>query len=264
METLEYFDIHSHLNFSDYGGDLREVISRMREKKVWTTAIGTDLVTSKEVVTLAENNFDIFACIGIHPIDDAYVIFDKDEFKKLISHPQVVAVGECGLDYFRIDKNDIKEKERQNYLFKEQIEFALEYKKPLMIHSRGAYDELADVLSIYKKTNSELTGNIHFFSGDLLQANRFVNLGFTLSFAGPITFARDYDEVIRSLPATSIHAETDSPFASPVPYRGKRNEPLYVIEVVKKLAEIRGENEIDLSKILVQNAWKLFNLEKNL
>jgi len=260
MEIPKYFDIHSHLNFQDYGNDQADVISRMRENSVWTTAIGTDIKTSKGVVELADNNFGIFASIGVHPVDDSRGVFEIEEFKKLVSHPKVVAIGECGLDYFRVAPDDVKEIERQNDLFRKQIEFALEYKKPLMIHSRGAYDELADVLEVYKKNNSELSGNIHFFSGNLTQANRFTKLGFTLSFAGPITFARDYDEVIRSISSDSIHAETDSPYASPVPFRGKRNEPSYVIEVANKLSEIRGEDEENFSKLLVKNALKLFNI----
>lgn len=256
----EYFDSHSHLNFADYGAELPDIIRRMQSALVFTTVIGTNLTDSKEAVSIAEKHEGIFACIGIHPVDDSGALFDVGEFEKLVVHPKVVAVGECGLDYFRIEQGDEGEKDRQRDLFKKQIEFALTHKKPLMIHSRSAYDELADILESYKRINPDLLGNIHFFSGNLEQAKRFVDLGFALSFAGPITFARDYDEVILSIPATSILSETDSPFATPLPFRGKRNEPSYVVHVAHKLAEIRGENHAEFSKILVENAFRLFKI----
>jgi TatD DNase family protein len=232
----------------------------MKEVGVWTTVIGTSLKDSQDAVAIVENHEGIFACVGIHPVDDPTANFDVEEFEKLVSHPKVVAVGECGLDYFRTDPNDEGEKDRQRDLFKKQIEFALRYNKPLMIHSRSAYDELADILELYKKTNPELVGNIHFFSGNLDQAKRFIDLGFTLSFAGPVTFAREYDEVIRSVPTASILSETDAPFATPLPFRGKRNEPSYVVHVADKLAEIRGENTTDFRKKLVENALRLFKI----
>jgi TatD DNase family protein len=154
----------------------------------------------------------------------------------------------------------IAEKERQSALFRSQIEFALKHNKALMIHSRSAYDDLITILGEYKKTNPELFGNVHFFSGNTEQAIALAGLGFTLSFAGPITFAREYDDAIRAIPSTMIHAETDSPYATPVPFRGKRNEPLYVSHIAKKLAEIRGEDEDVFKKTLVENAFRLFNI----
>ncbi|PIQ67169.1 MAG: hydrolase TatD [Candidatus Zambryskibacteria bacterium CG11_big_fil_rev_8_21_14_0_20_40_24] len=256
----EFFDIHSHLNFPDYGDELLLIINRMEKNGVWTTVVGTDLKTSKEALVLAEKHEGIFACVGVHPVDEPQQNFDELEFEKLVAHPKVVAVGECGLDYFRIDQNDIEEKERQKNLFIKHILFAIKHDKPLMIHSRSAYDDLIDILQFYKKENSHLLGNVHFFSGNLEQAKKFIAMDFTISFAGPITFAHDYDEVIRSVPETSILSETDSPFASPVPHRGRRNEPSFVIEVAKKIAQIRGEDEEKTRKILVNNALKLFKI----
>lgn len=256
----EYFDIHSHLNFGDLATDLQGVLSRMKEGNVWTTVVGTDKKTSIEAIELAEKEEGVFACIGVHPVDDPLQTFEVSTFESLVMHPKVVAIGECGLDYYRLEGDMITEKERQSALFRSQIEFALKHNKALMIHSRSAYDDLITILGEYKKTNPELFGNVHFFSGNTEQAIALAGLGFTLSFAGPITFAREYDDAIRAIPSTMIHAETDSPYATPVPFRGKRNEPLYVSHIAKKLAEIRGEDEDAFKKTLVENAFRLFNI----
>lgn len=256
----EYFDIHSHINFGDLATDLQGILSRMKEGNVWTTVVGTDKKTSIEAIELAEKEEGVFACIGVHPVDDPLQTFEVSTFESLVTHPKVVAIGECGLDYYRLEGDMITEKERQSALFRSQIEFALKHNKALMIHSRSAYDDLITILGEYKKTNPELFGNVHFFSGNTEQAIALAGLGFTLSFAGPITFAREYDDAIRAIPSTMIHAETDSPYATPVPFRGKRNEPLYVSHIAKKLAEIRGEDEDVFKKTLVENAFRLFNI----
>lgn len=256
----DFIDIHSHLNFPDYI-DLDEVIGRMRENKMWTIAIGTDLKTSEEAVLLAEKYKEVFACIGVHPVDDKQATFDAVEFEKLVRSPRVVAIGECGLDYFHADKSDAGERKRQQDLFVQHIQFALKHDKPIMIHSRDAYAELLDMLEpLVREYGDRLRGDVHFFAGDVDIARRFLNIGFTLSFTGVITFARNYDEVIRFAPIEMIMSETDAPFVAPAPYRGKRNEPTYVSEVVKKIAEIRGEDLVQVKHSLVENARKVFSL----
>ncbi len=175
----------------------------------------------------------------------------------MVKNPKVVAVGECGLDFFHAKKEE--DFERQEKLFLDQIEFALEHDKPIMIHSREAYGELLDTLEpLVEKHGNKLRGDVHFFAGDLETAKRFVKIGFTLSFTGVITFAQSYDEVIKNIPLESIMSETDAPFVAPVPYRGKRNEPSYVQEVVKKIALIRGEDLEIVSKTLISNAQRVF------
>jgi TatD DNase family protein len=256
----KYFDVHSHLNFADYGDDQGQVIARMKEKGVWTVAVGTDQKTSTEAVALAKTHEEIFACIGVHPVDDKESVFNSSEWESLAQESKVVAIGECGLDFFRTDAGDESEKKRQKNLFISQIEFALKHDKPLMIHSRSAYKEVASILQSYKKENQTLSGNIHFFTGSLEEAKLFLNLDFYLSFPGVITFARDYDEVIQYMPIERILSETDAPFASPAPWRGKRNEPSYVTEVASFLARIRGTEEEEMKKSLVQNAFSLFKL----
>ncbi|CAN5142330.1 TatD family hydrolase [soil metagenome] len=258
---MKYIDIHSHLNLSEFEADLEDTIVRLQSTDTGTIVVGTDFETSKKAVEIAEDHADIFACIGVHPVDDKEKIFDKEKFAELVTSKKVVAIGECGLDYFHADKNDAEERLRQQKLFLDQIEFAVEYNLPIMIHSRDAYIELLDMLEpLVLKYKGALRGNVHFFAGDLTVAKRFIQLGFTLSFTGVITFARSYDEVIKNIPLISIMSETDSPFVSPVPYRGKRNEPSYVQQVVKKIAELRGEELEIVQKAMLENASRLFKI----
>ena len=247
----KYFDIHSHLNFPDYEKDWGEVIARLRETETHTIVVGTDYESSRKAVELSGKYPEIYACIGVHPVENATRVFNEREFKELVKHPKVVAIGECGLDFFHSDKT--QDFERQKKLFIEQIEFALAYDKPIMIHARNAYAEILDIIENYPN----LRGNVHFFAGSVEEAKKFVEKGFTLSFTGVITFTSSYDDVIKSLPISSIMAETDAPYVSPVPYRGKRNEPSYVQEVVKKMALLRGINFEEMRKALVNNALNM-------
>ena len=285
---MDYIDIHCHLDSINYNEDREEVLARMKENKVGAITIGTDLESSKRAVEIAEKNEQVWACIGVHPItsntssgaspstspttgevsaslplpayrrgrdDSPGEVFNTEEFTKLIQSPKVVAIGECGLDYFRL--KDESDKERQKKLFIDQIEFAIKHNKPLMLHCRDAY---RDVLNILEEYRGKVRGNCHFFAGSVEEAKGFLDLGFTMSFTGVITFSRDYDEVVRFLPLDSIMSETDAPFVAPVPFRGKRNEPSHVVEVVKKMAEIRGENVEVLKEVLVNNAKRVFNI----
>ncbi len=256
---------------------MKGVLERMKENNVSAITIGCDIESSRRAVEIAEESEKsgnkIWACIGIHPIDNEkreVGVFDEKGFGELVKSKKVVAVGECGLDYFvPRSSSGIKsevgfpdeEKARQEKLFRQQIDFALKHDLPLMLHCRKAYDEVLDILEEYKKEAGEkLRGNSHFFAGNVEQAKRFLNIGFTVSFTGVITFTHDYDEVIKFLPIESIVSETDAPFIAPVPYRGKRNEPSYVIEVVKKLAELKGVGVVEMTEQIAQNAQKVFNL----
>ncbi len=284
---LKYIDIHSHLDFADYGSDQKDIIQKMKDSGVFTITIGTGVESSKEAVKLAEENENIYACIGNHPDDELGEIFDEKDYEELVKNPKVVAIGECGLDYFRISKLEKEEFEKLRQIqidqFKKQIEFAIKHNKVLMLHirdgannsSRGdvlslqkgvssgssAYEDAFSILnSIFNIQHSSLKGNIHFYAGTLEWAKKFVELGFTISFTGVITFARNYDEVIKNIPLDKIHAETDSPFVAPVPFRGKRNEPNYVIEVYKKIAEIREEDFEKVRIQLIDNAKRVFGI----
>jgi TatD DNase family protein len=255
----KYFDIHSHLNFSQYDEDKAEVLQRLKDTETYTIVVGTDFESSERAVKLSEENENIFACIGIHPVDDTEKKWEEDKFASLVDNPKVVAVGECGLDFFHADKG--KDFERQKNLFLDQINFALKYDKPIMIHSRSAYPDLLDILEPLKREYGEkLRGDVHFFAGNVSEAKRFIDVDFTLSFTGVITFTHDYDEVIKFAPLEMIMSETDAPYVAPNPYRGKRNEPSYVSEVVKKIAEIRGEDFDTVQKALVSNAARVFKI----
>jgi TatD DNase family protein len=272
---MKYIDIHSHLGFEDYGSDQKEVMGRMASTGVATIAIGADLVTSQEAVKLAEEQEGIFACIGIHPDNIAEVShgllgFNENEFEELVKSPKVVAIGECGLDYFEPRGGDINVitkteavKENQKVGFRKQIEFAIKYNKPLMLHLRDGKikrQAFADAYEILKEYEGKVRGNLHFFTANLEWAQKFIDLGFTISFIGLITYVQDFDKIIKNVPLTSLQAETDAPYVAPVPHRGERNEPSYVIEVYKKIAEIRGEDPEIVRIQLLENAKRVFGI----
>jgi TatD DNase family protein len=254
---MKYIDIHSHLGFDDYGTDQKEVIKRIHDADVATIVVGADLESSKEAVKVATENKNIWACIGMHPNHNLKEVFDEKNYEELVRNPKVVAIGECGLEYFKLtgDVERIKTKQKEN--FTKQIEFAIKYKKPLMLHIRDAHDDAYEIL---KKYEGKVFGNLHFFTSNLKNAERFIAFGFTISFPGIITYLRDFDKVIKSIPLDKIHAETDSPYAPPLPHRGERNEPAYVIEIYKKIAEIRGEDQEKVRLQLLENARRVFNI----
>jgi len=270
----EHIDIHSHVNFEAYAFDRDDVIERTLNAHTWMINVGTQKDTSVSALELASKyETGVYASIGLHPVhtntshrdvsefgDEKKDFvehgeqFDYDFYKKLALDHRVVAIGECGLDYFRVEGCGAQ---AQKESFDAQIALACEIKKPLMLHIRNAYRDAYDMLKNYP----DVRGDVHFFAGTIEEARLFLELGFSLSFTGVITFARDYDEVIRYVPLDRILCETDCPYVTPAPYRGKRNEPLYVSEIVKKMAQIRGEDLEIVKKALVSNAFKLFELK---
>jgi TatD DNase family protein len=262
MNKPHYFDIHSHLNFEKYDSDREVVISKLAQEKIWTNTVGTDLTTSQEAVTLADTNEHLFATIGLHPADDASKSFDEEAFEKLVVHPKVVAIGECGLDYFRIEGDEAAYKARQKREFEKQIEFAVKHNKPLMIHCRNAYPDCLVILDSFRKTfGPKLRGNFHFFTEPVETVKKVLELGFTVSFTGPITFSRELEDMVKYVPTDMMMAETDSPFAAPHPYRGQRNEPAYVKEVVAKIARIKKMELEKLREQLVDNSLSFFGIK---
>lgn len=249
---LQLIDAHAHLNFPDYDADRGEVAARAREAGIGMINVGTDLETSRQVVELAKQNENMWAAIGLHPTDHEQT-FDHEAFLNLAREEKVVAIGECGLDYFRSSPETAAQ---QKAVFIKQIELANEVGKPLMLHVRNAYQDAYELVKAYAKVK----GDVHFFAGNWEEAKLFLDLGFTLSFTGVITFANSYDEVIKNVPLDMILAETDCPFVAPTPYRGKRNEPSYVQEVVKRLAEIKGLGVGELSKATLANTARVFGL----
>ncbi|MBI5798787.1 MAG: TatD family hydrolase [Candidatus Yonathbacteria bacterium] len=266
-----FFDVHSHINDACFDEDRNEVLARMSGRGVWAIMVGTDQESSEDVTRMASLSPEgVFASIGVHPIDDRNKKFREQLFAELATSARVVAVGECGLDYSRLaDVPDITaEKSRQRELFEMQADFALAQNLPLMIHCRDSDKKIADahtdVLAILRAKKNmaggRLRGNVHFFAQTIDIACEYFALDFTISFTGVITFSNEYDEVVRLAPLDKIMSETDCPYVAPVPYRGKRNEPIYVEEVVKKIAEIRGEDFEAVRAALVQNAVRIFNI----
>jgi len=260
---MNLIDIHAHLNFSDYDADRAAVIARTVAAECGVINVGTDLATSRAVVKLAEENDLMWATVGVHP-HDAEGEINWPELEKLAAHKKVVAIGECGLEINpKHEAPNPKQIEKQKEIFAKQIELALAVQKPLMIHCRGAYLELLDFLvSDFDIRNSDLVANLHFFAGTVAQAKQFLDLGWTLSFTGVITFANSYDEVIKFAPLDRIMAETDAPFVSPAPHRGRRNEPLFVAEVIKRLAELKGVSSEQMAAQSLATARKTFNLSQ--
>ena len=256
-------DTHSHFNLHQFEHDLLESILRMSEAGVGTICVGIDLPTSDHAMRLAQEHKSIWACVGQHPTEWGKE-FDENEFRKLLGEQRVVAVGECGLDYYR--EKDRAGKSEQRELFLKQIKLANEFNLPLMLHIRpqegtmDAYEEALDVLEDYKKDWKDIRGTAHFFAGTKEIAQRFLDLGFHISFSGVITFVKEYEELVSFVPLDRILPETDSPFATPEPYRGTRNQPEYVLEVVKKIAEIKELSIGEIQKKLLENTKKLFNI----
>lgn len=263
MEHPRFFDIHSHLNDKAFDTDRSDVISRMRAHDVWTITVGTDKEMSQEACDISETSEGLFAAIGVHPIDNSQEIFDPQFYRSLAqSNKKVVAIGECGLDHFRIPQENLEsEKKRQRDLFEVQIDLAAGLDLSLMIHCRDAHQDAIDILRAKKREYGEkLRGNIHFFADTIETAKKYFDLDFTVSFTGVITFASQYNEVIAYAPLSHIMSETDAPYVAPVPYRGKRCEPWQVEEVVKKIADIRGDDLEMVQKILVENAMRVFQI----
>ncbi len=257
---MKYIDNHCHLNLPEFDQDYREVYRRASEGGVQVINVGTDRTTSRKALEIAEE-LGCYAIVGHHP-NEFDEEFDYEYYKTLALDPKVLGIGECGLDYFRSGE-DTKEKQRE--VFKRQIELALELNKPLMLHIRDngkvdAYQDAINIIRQYKVAHQSLRGNVHFFAGTLEIARQFVEMGFTISFTGAITYGDNYTEVVRNIPLESILSETDCPFVAPVPYRGKRNEPVYVIEVVKKIAEIKELSLDEVAEQLVENSKKLFGI----
>lgn len=274
-----HIDIHTHLNINAFADDWKEVLLRTHAEGVAIINVGTQRDTSERAIELAEMYEDgVYGVVGLHPTHTCASHHDSSEFgedmagftahgeeldietyKKLAAHPKVVAIGECGLDYFRLAADS---KEKQKAVFIEQIKCANELGKPLMLHiraSEGSMDAYEDALVILKE-HAKVRGNVHFFVGTPKIAEQFWAMGYSTSLTGVITFTDQYDEVVRSAPLTLLHAETDAPYATPKPHRGKRNEPLYVKEVYKRIAELRAEDEEVVRMQLMQNARELFGI----
>ncbi|MFD0621195.1 TatD family hydrolase [Paenibacillus sp. GCM10027629] len=252
------FDTHTHLDAVQFDEDREEVIARALEQGVTQMInIGFNRETIPTTMKLAESYDFIYAAVGWHP-QDAITMQpgDLEWIEKLCAHEKVVAIGEIGLDYYW----DTSPKDVQHRVFREQIRLAKRLDMPIVIHNRDAHE---DVVRILREEHAEECGGVmHCFSGSWEIAKQCLDLGFYISFGGPITFknARVPKEVLANVPNDRFLIETDSPYLTPHPYRGKRNETGYVRLVAEAAAEIKGLNLEEVAKITMKNAQACFHL----
>lgn len=253
------FDTHAHLHFPDFAEDLDAVLDRARAAGLrGMVTIGTDRESNRATVALANRHADIWASVGIHPHDAAAATeADFEEMERLAREPRVVGLGEMGLDFFR----DLSPRDVQERVFRRQIAMARRVRKPAIIHCRDAHPETLALLA--EERVEEVGGVMHCFSADVEVAKRCLDLGLMISLAGPVTYknARALPDVARYVPIDRLVVETDCPYLTPTPHRGKRNEPAYVALTAVHVAELRGADPEALGATLTGNAARLFDLK---
>ncbi len=282
-------DAHAHMQFPAYDADREEVIQRALAARVWVVNAGSSLMSSEQAIHLAEKyDAGVYATAGIHPSyaknnlyskyqgDDMQSVtsdisedrdiedFNEEKMRSLIQHPKCVAIGECGLEYFP----DTLNKSLQAELFIKHIELSYELKKPLVIHCRDAYSDLYDILIKYQnKLVAKTPALMHFFSGTESDALKFLELGCVFSFGGAITLPAksgktDFISLIKKIPLDAMFLETDCPYVSPSPIRGRRNEPINIFYIAEKIAEIKGTTAEKVAEATTNNAMKFFAINK--
>lgn len=273
-----YIDTHCHLNFPQYDADQAMVIGNA--KKVGVKQFinpSVDLFSSLQAVNLAKNHAGVvFAAVGIHPYEAQHDP-DVNEIEKLIKsslshspspvpHPQIIAIGECGLDYHQYSgEQALGKKDKQKRLFTEQVELALKYNLPVIFHCRDGYDDFFEVIdSVIKPTQGvypeALRGVIHCFSGGLQEVRQAQERGFFVGFDGNVTYSKHLQSIIPEIPLSMILLETDSPYLTPAPHRGTRNEPKYIPLIADQIAKLHGVPIKKIEEETTDNALTLFQI----
>lgn len=282
-----YIDTHCHLNFKDFKDDYKDVAARALSNQIEMIVVGSEIKTSSRSVSLSkEFKQGVYSAIGLHPIHLQDVLikndnengkyefrskkeeYREDDYLNLVKSggKKIVAIGEIGLDYYHIEGDSEKKvdevKKLQQEVFYKQLELAQKVNLPVIIHCREAHDDLFTILKNFYSRNSfkKEWGVIHCFSGNLDQAKKYWDLGLLTSFTGLITFVKQWDSLIEQAPLEKIMIETDSPYLSPTPFRGQRNEPLYVKEVAKRIAEIKKMDISIVKKEIFNTSKKFFNI----
>lgn len=254
-------DTHIHLDDSRYDEDLDVVLNRARQKGIQRFIIpGADAKTLDKAVSIAQNNSDVYFAIGVHPYD--LEGFKTLDFEKYVGHKKCVAIGECGLDYYRLEGSDTqkeREKELQKEVFIAQIELAKKYKKPLIVHIRDASKDSKALLLAHGA--GEVGGVLHCFNADE-ELLSLADEGFYFGIGGVLTFknAKKLVNILPKIPHEKLLIETDGPYLTPMPHRGERNEPLYTLFVAQKMSELLEIELEDIKRITTQNGLKLFNI----
>lgn len=255
-----FIDTHVHLNADQYEEDVDEVIARAVDAGVTKMiVVGFDRKTINKAMELTERYSFIYAVVGWHPVDAIDCTeADLKWIESLAAHPKVVGIGETGLDY-HWDKSP---KDVQQKLFRKQIQLAKKVKLPIIIHNR---DATADVVRILKEEEAKETGGImHCFGGSVETAKECINMNFMISLGGPVTFknAKTPKEVATEIPLSNLLIETDAPYLAPHPYRGKRNEPVYVTLVAEEIAKLKGISIEEVAVATTENARSLFKINQ--
>ena len=256
---VQFIDTHCHLDMATYGVDLDEVLHRALDSHIKRiVTIGIDLPSSKKAVALARRYSQISATIGVHPHDvDNLARHDYVELENIFADHReyIVGFGEIGLDYVKQHSDPARQREH----FSRQLELAHALKLPVVVHNRDANDDTLKILKAAKPL--DYGGIMHCFSGDSIFAEKVVDLGMLISIPGIVTFknASLLHEVVRHIPLSSMVLETDGPFLAPQPFRGKRNEPSYLLFTALKIAELRGITIEHLSRQTTENAENLFS-----
>jgi TatD DNase family protein len=252
-----YIDTHCHLHFNQFDDDREKVIQRAIQNKIDAIiTIGTDISTSKQAIALAEKFAIVYAAVGIHPNDSNEVKNDEiDTIEKLFTQNKIVALGEIGLDYYRLQSS----KEQQMKIFRLQVQLARKLQVPVIIHNRDAHEDLLNI--IMEEKVHQVSGVLHSFSGSESFLDAALKQNLFISFTGVVTFKNtNYYKLVDRVPLEQILLETDSPFLSPEPFRGKRNEPSYLIYSAEKIAQIKGIPIEKLAEVSSENARNLFRL----
>lgn len=264
--NLRIIDSHIHVQFPEFDVDRKEVIQRAHEAGVGMINVGTDEETSRKAVELArEYEYGVWATVGIHPHETTQLIPRQAEnlktLEELAKDEKVVGIGECGLDYFRLEEEETKK--QQEKLFVAQLELAKKVKKPIIIHCRpttqksvDAFEDILNILHTHKELLQKTPGICHFFTGTEDIAKKFLDRNFSFTFGGLITYNREFDGVLKYIPADHLLVETDAPFVSPKSHRGSRNEPSYIIETAEFLADFK---KVPVSTFL-ENTKKVFGI----
>lgn len=252
-------DSHCHLDFPELADNLPAILEKMRENDVGAAlCVSVTLVDFPKVLALAEQHENLYASVGVHPDYPDLREPTVAELVELAQHPKVVAIGETGLDYFRLTGDLEWQRER----FRVHIRAARQSRKPLIIHTRSAS---ADTLRLMREEGaSEAGGVMHCFTESWQVAQGALEMGFHISFSGIVTFknAKDLKDVVRQVPLDRLLVETDSPYLAPVPYRGKTNQPGWVKHVAEEVARLQNRSFVDVATATTQNFFKLFNINR--
>ncbi|MDO9534195.1 MAG: TatD family hydrolase [Bacillota bacterium] len=260
INTFPYLvDSHAHLDFRDFDRDRDEVIERAEKMGLKLIInIGFDLESSQKSLALAHKYPPVYAAVGIHPHDAAKAPADYlRRLEEMSQHPKVVAIGEMGLDFYR----DRSPRNLQKDVFRRQLKLAQKVNLPVVIHDRDAHEEVMAILE--KEGLPDPGGVMHCFSGDLALARKALKMGFYISIAGPVTYPKNnkLSQVAAAIPEDRLLIETDAPFLTPNPFRGKRNEPSYVAYTAEKVAALRGITGDIIGSLCLENAKRLFSIE---